>query len=674
MAYDFDAIVIGAGAGGLTVARGLNAAKKKVLLIEKGAFGGDCTNVGCVPSKALLDYVFKNPRCGLGDALRFAREKRDAVRTTETAATLTTEGIHVVVGTAQFSSNHSVVVDGKTYTARNSIVSTGSRPLRIAVPGVPAEKIITNEEFFDVQKDLKSIVILGGGYIGCELAEACARAGVLVTVLQREERLVPREEPTASEYLLQYFKGLGIKVYLQSSVTSANEHEISFTSEGKEEKTEYDAVLLALGRTVDVSSLALDTASVTVKKGIVVDAYNRTSCKHIYAIGDCVDGNPQFTHVANNEGRQVVRNILFPYVTSSYRKEPIPSTLYTHLEIAKVGLTEADALTKFSSTAVGVQQLSFEHNDRALVTDTGEGCIKLIYTKPWGRIIGGTIVSEHAGEILPRLTSAIRARETVFSVSRQIFGYPTRADLLKRTADRASLSILLGLKNEVSMLIARNTTAIIAFVFWLLLVSLFGYVKFTSGLTILGMFKEFLMFSAHNPIAPLVYIVVYALRPLIFFPATLLTFSSSVLFGPFYGFLYTMIGENMSANIAYVMGRVFGKSLFRNAAWIESFRERIGKDLFRNLLIARFIFLPFDMTNYASGILRLRWKTYAITTALGIIPGVLVFVLAGASVDMAQFVADLKISINTKPLLISGIIFALALYLSKYLKRAEIAR
>ncbi len=290
-----------------------------------------------------------------------------------------------------------------------------------------------------------------------------------------------------------------------------------------------------------------------------------------------------------------------------------------------------------------------------------------------GKILGATVVGSKAGEILGVLTLAMQENISAYRLSSLIFPYPTRSELIKRVADRFVVYTLSHWKDETRYLLKKNILPLITGGIWMSILTGFFYYKYTTGATSLSIAQSLYQFLVASPWGPVVYIIVYAIRPVIFFPATLLTFMSGALFGVGGGFLYTMIGENLSANIAYGIGKIFGRSILKgeSTGLLSDLQTRFQKDSFIPTLLTRFLFLPFDLVNYAAGILRVQWKGFFWGTAIGIIPGALVFIIAGASIENAASFDLSAIHFDMKFLLISGVIFIISILLARALKKWE---
>lgn len=233
------------------------------------------------------------------------RKRRQMIQDEETPEEIRKHGPEVIAGFASFRDAHTVLVDGKTeVTAKYIVVSTGSHASVIDIPGVKKEDILTNETVFELTENIRDLVVIGGGYIGCELAEAFQNLGVRVTIVQRNDRLIPREERESSELLQEIFKSKGMRILTKTGIEKAEDGNlIAKDTNGQIRKIRYDKILIALGREPNIRGLNLEKVGILSDKGIIADSFNRTSTKNVFAIGDCVDGNPQFTHLANNEGR-----------------------------------------------------------------------------------------------------------------------------------------------------------------------------------------------------------------------------------------------------------------------------------------------------------------------------------------------------------------------------------
>ncbi|MDC0506040.1 FAD-dependent oxidoreductase [Candidatus Gracilibacteria bacterium] len=679
--YDYDIAVVGSGSGGLTVAFGLSAAGKNVVMIEKGLLGGDCTNFGCVPSKALIDISKTSPGIGLKAGLKQVRARRKLIQDEETVEKIESHGPKVLQGFASFVDEHTLKIKGdktKKITAEKIILSTGSRACECPVEGIDPKHTLNNETIFEQKSDIKNLVIIGGGYIGCELAESISDLGTNVTLIQRNDALIAREEQESSKLLQGIFKKKGIKVHTGAYIKSADKAEIIITDKDgkKEKKIAYDKVLVALGRRANIEKLGLKNAGIDAdEKGIIVDKYNRTSKKHIFSIGDCVSGNPQFTHWANNEGRGVIRNILVPIHNSSVRNAALPAVLYTHKEVARVGKTETEIKQKYSDEEYVSKIMYFDKNDRSKVTDDTTGFVKINFKRLTGKILGATIFGTGAGEMLPILTAAIDNNISAYRLASTIQPYPTKSDMIKRVLDTYVVGTLGNIKNELKFFLKNNALQIATALIWLAIIAAFFSYKSAAGLSFEQMALTLYNFLGGSLWGPILYILIYTVRPVVLFPGVLMTFMSGALFGFVPGLIYTVFGATFSALFAHFLGGVFGKKLLSDEGGgiIDTLRKQTSDSPFMSTLMTRLLFFPYDLTNYACGFLKVPWKPFAIATFVGIIPGSAVFILAGAAFhnETLTSFSDALSGIDTSLLIWAAILFVATLGFAKLLKKLQ---
>jgi len=638
MKYDYDIAVVGAGSGGLTVAFWLAAAGKKVALIEGGLIGGDCTNFGCVPSKALIDIAKSGQYNSLKSALKEVRKRRQLIQDEETVDKIESHGLKVIEWYASFVDDHTLHVEWAHHThisASNIVLSTGSHAMTIDIPWVDQADILTNETVFEQTEDIQNMIVIWGGYIGSELAESIAAVWTTVHLIQRNIRLIPREEMESSQLLQDIFESKGIHVHTGANVVSAKKKKLMVRNANKTEETiPYDKILIALGRVANTEKLNLEKIGIEYdKKWIVVDKYNRTNKKHIFAIGDCVKGNFQFTHWANNEWRGVIRNILVPFPKSSVRDVTLPAVLYTHLEVARVGRAHTELCERHDPEEFVSKIIYFESNDRSKLTNDTQGFVKVHFKRLSGRILGATIFGKGAWEMLGIFTSAMDNNLSAYKLAKTIQPYPTKADIIKRVCDQFVVGTISNIKKEVSFFIRDNILQIGTALLWLGIMVAFLSYKSVHDLSFEDMALSLYNFLWAGIWWPILYILIYTIRPVVLFPGTFMTFMSGALFG-FVGWLsYTLIGATFSALFAYVLWGVFGKKLLSgdDAGIIGSLKSKVDKEPFVSVLMTRLLFFPYDITNYACGFLKVKWKEFTLATFIGIIPGSAVFILAGAA-------------------------------------------
>ena len=449
----YDAVVIGGGTAGLVTASGTAALGGRVALVERRLMGGDCLNFGCVPSKALIaasrvaQTVRSAGRFGIeaGEALvDFARvfegmrERRARIAPNDSQQRFEGLGVEVFRGDARFLSPREVAVGDQVLKGSHCVIATGTRALVPLVPGLNRVPFYTNETFFDeLREKPESIMILGGGPIGCELAQVLARLGVRVVLVEMLERLLPRDDREASRLVAEALARDGVE--LRTGTQAAG-----FEREGPRIKAQLKtmegttsltvgALLVAVGRAANVQSLNLAEAGVAfTPKGVTVNQHLQTSARHIFACGD-VAGPYAFTHTADYQARIVVRNILLPrlfWAKADYRV--VPWVTYTDPEVAQVGLTEDEASKQ--GLRFDLHRLGLEDLDRAVVEREEHGFVKVL-TAGKGRILGATIVGPRAGEVIHELVLAMKAGVGLGTLSGTIHAYPTFSAAVQRVAD-----------------------------------------------------------------------------------------------------------------------------------------------------------------------------------------------------------------------------------------------
>jgi len=448
--YDYDIGIIGGGAAGLTVASGAAQLGAKTLLIEKEpALGGDCLHYGCVPSKTLIRsaHVYHQVK----HAQRFGLPKMDvppvdfsqiARRIVEVIAVIQKHdseerfcrlGAQVQFGDAQFKDDHAVDLDGRTVSAKTWVVATGSSPARPPIPGLDAIETLTNREIFSLQQLPGSLIVLGGGPIGIEMAQAFNRLGTAVAVVDRADQILGKEDPDMAGAVQAVMESEGVNFYLGASIESASQaagrKTVTFTQkEGRSVSLAADAVLVAMGRAVNVDGLNLEAAGVTYERsGIVVNARLRTSQKHIYAAGD-VSGGYQFTHAAGYEGGVVVSNAVFR-LPRKVDYTWLPWCTYTDPELASIGMNERAAAAAGIETRIWTE--AFADNDRGLAEGQTEGRIKLILDKK-EKPLGVQILGPRAGDLISEWVAALNGGVKLSTLAAAIHPYPTLGEISKR--------------------------------------------------------------------------------------------------------------------------------------------------------------------------------------------------------------------------------------------------
>ncbi len=439
-----DICIIGAGSGGLSVAAGAAQMGAKVVLLEGHKMGGDCLNYGCVPSKALLAAGHKaheTAEAAFGVAGHrpepdFAAAKDHVHAVIDTIAPVDSQerfegfGVHVIREVGHFVSESEVQAGDTTIKARRFVVATGSRPFVPPIPGLENVPHHTNETIFDLRQRPEHLIIIGGGPIGMEMAQAHRRLGCRVSVLEGAKAL-GKDDPEAAALVLETLRGEGIEI-----VEGAKAARISGSEGAIVVETEDGAVfegshlLVAVGRQVNVDTLDLEKAGVDYTRGgVTVDKGLRSTNKRVYAVGDAA-GGMQFTHVASYHAGVIIRPMLFG-LPAKARTDHIPWVTYTAPELAQVGMTEAEA-RKAHGDRLFVARAKFDHNDRAIATGQGRGFLKVMVVK--GRPVGATMVGPQAGELIHIWSLAIASNLKMSAISGMVAPYPTLGEINKRAA------------------------------------------------------------------------------------------------------------------------------------------------------------------------------------------------------------------------------------------------
>jgi pyruvate/2-oxoglutarate dehydrogenase complex dihydrolipoamide dehydrogenase (E3) component len=443
-----DICVIGAGAGGLTVAAAASAFGVPVVLIEKGRMGGACLNNGCVPSKALIAaaervhglrhgarFGVRTVRFGVDFAAvnGYVRETIDAIAPQDSRERFIGLGVRVIAGVARFTDRRTVAVDDTTIRARRFVIATGSSPAIPAIPGLAETPHLTNQTVFDLTDCPRHLIVIGAGTVGLELAQAFRRLGSEVTVLDAATPLAG-DDPECAAIVLDALAREDVKLRIGVKIAQVRRAlarvQVVVTTPAGEETIEGTHLLVAAGRRPNVEDLALDAAGIHhAPHGIAVDKRLRTTNKRVYAIGD-VTGGPKFAHLANYQAGLVVRHALFR-IPFKVDHRAIPSVTYTDPELAQVGLLEEEA--RAHTGAIRVLRWPYRENDRAQTTGATNGHIKVI-TNRGGDILGATIVGAKASETIAAWTLAINQKLNIRAFAGLIVPYPTYAEVGKRAA------------------------------------------------------------------------------------------------------------------------------------------------------------------------------------------------------------------------------------------------
>ncbi len=443
-------VIIGGGPAGLVVASVAGQLGVRTTLIERGpALGGDCLHTGCVPSKTLIHTArvaalmrrgaefglpAADPRVDLGAVMDRVRSVVDSIQAHDDPERFRGYGVDVVFGKARFTGPREVRAGDRRITGRRFVIATGSRPAVPPIPGLAEAGYLTSDTVWSLRELPRRLAVLGAGPIGLELAQAFARLGSRVTLLDMAPRLLPGEDPETGEALRGILEAEGIRVLTGVGVERVERNGAVTTLHGRDSETafavEADELLVATGRHPDIEALGLDAAGVAyTRTGITVDARLRTSAKHIFACGDCCGPHP-FTHMAEYQAGVVIGNAVFRLPRRvDYRV--VPRVIYCDPELARIGLNETEA--RREGLDVEILRFPFGQVDRAIAENETAGEARLVVRR--GRLLGATLLGPHAGELIHELALAMQAKIPVSRISATIHAYPTLAQIHRRAVN-----------------------------------------------------------------------------------------------------------------------------------------------------------------------------------------------------------------------------------------------
>ena len=449
----YNLVVVGAGTAGLVSAIGAAGLGARVALIERHLMGGDCLNVGCVPSKALLRaaraaadvaragamgvQVPPGTRVDFGAVMDRMRRLRARISRADAAARYRDLGVDVYLGEARFAGPDTVTVDGRTLRFTRAVIATGARATAPPIPGLAEAGYLTNETVFSLTALPRRLAVIGAGPIGCELAQAFARFGAAVTLLEVAPRILLREDADAATRVAAALARDGIRTLTGCRIhrveAASGARRLDVEAAGQRETIEVDAVLVGAGRAPNVEGLGLEAAGVAydTAAGVRVDDRLRTTNRRVYAAGDVCTAY-RFTHHSDFQARIVIQNALF-LGRAKASALTLPRCTYTDPEVASVGLGEAEAAERGVRLRTFMQEL--EEVDRAILDGETEGFVKIHVREGTDRIAGATIVARHAGEMVSEITLAMAHGVGLGAIARTIHPYPTQADAIRRLGD-----------------------------------------------------------------------------------------------------------------------------------------------------------------------------------------------------------------------------------------------
>jgi pyruvate/2-oxoglutarate dehydrogenase complex dihydrolipoamide dehydrogenase (E3) component len=467
---DYDLCVIGGGAAGLVTAAGAATLGAKVILIDKAKLGGDCLYHGCVPSKTLIHSA--NTAHTIRHAHRFGLKAHheaidqalirhriaDVIKHIEpndSPERFRALGVEVVQGEATFTNEDTVEVNRRGIKARKFVIATGSKPVIPGLEGLADIDYFTNETIFSTNETIESLVIIGAGPIGCELAQSYQRLGVNVSLVSRNT-LLPREDADMAEIVKQQFIVDGVDLHLTAHITKVEKTAsgIRLQIDGEKQQSERrwleaSHLLIATGRHLDFSSLNLQQAGIEISQGrLVLDERLRTTNQKVFACGDCA-GPYQFTHMAEHQASVVLQNALF-HLPIKAKTQGVPWCTFTSPELARVGLSEQQA--RQQSIKHKVYSFPFSEIDRAICDGDTVGMAKVIVSSR-GKVLGAAIVGPHAGELIAEFSLAISQGLKLSALSKAIHIYPTLAQINRRVADQQLKAALRPVKKRLIKLV-----------------------------------------------------------------------------------------------------------------------------------------------------------------------------------------------------------------------------
>ena len=469
---NYDLVVIGGGTAGLVTAAGSAGIGARVALVERDRLGGECLWNGCVPSKALITAA--RAAAGVGSASRYGvrvgssaidfhavmesvRGAQQRIAPHDSPERFRALGVDVVQGEARFTGERTIAVDGRAINARRVVIATGSAPAVPPIPGLSDVHYLTNETIFSLSVLPHRLLVLGGGPIGLELAQAFTRLGAHVDVVEAAPQLLPREDRELATLLGERLQAEGVRLHLGRRATRVERDgdAVRLTLEAQRGgngdpsapvSLEGDALLVATGRAPRLDALELARGGVEAGKGaITVDDGLRTTADGVWAAGDCV-GPLRFTHVADYQARLVIRNAFFP-LASRADYSIVPWVTFTEPELAHVGLTEDEARQRHGD-GVRVWRRPFADVDRAITDDATAGLVKLVTTAR-GRILGGHVLGHGAGSLIAEIAIAMKHGISAHALGNTIHAYPTYPEAIKQAAEQYTRSRFTGALQRV---------------------------------------------------------------------------------------------------------------------------------------------------------------------------------------------------------------------------------
>jgi pyruvate/2-oxoglutarate dehydrogenase complex dihydrolipoamide dehydrogenase (E3) component/uncharacterized membrane protein YdjX (TVP38/TMEM64 family) len=667
----YDVVVIGAGSAGLVACKLANGLGKKTALIEKRKIGGDCTWFGCIPSKALIKSaaiahdITRLAEFGLdtGNGVRLNADKVMAhVRAVVQAdaaehppESYEKEGINVIFGSPRFLDNRRIDINGRVITAKKFIICSGSHPFIPPIEGIETVEYLTNETIFDLQTLPESMIILGGGPIGAEMCCALNRLGVKITVVQRAEHILTREDRELVLPLMDSLKAEGVNFLTGCIITklSRRDDRVFATirdADGKESQIDAEAILISVGRRPNLQGLDLEKASVEFDdRGIKVNAHLRTTAKNIYAAGDVVPPY-LFTHIAEYEAVIAATNASLPLPVKKTDYENVLWCTFTAPELARSGMTEDQAKETYGDK-VRVYRWQHKDVDRAK-TDLAQNGLTKIICDSKGKILGIHILGHAAAELMHEVQLAKSLNKPFSKIASVIHAYPSYSDAIRQPAKKCYIDLL---QNNIFVKMLKTLTARqnrIRLILLAVVIALIVALRLSGlgdAITLQNLQRngdKLVAFSNENyPLSVLTYILVYIAIAGFSIPgATVLTLAGGYLYNALLGAIYVNIAATTGATLAFLFARyIAGKSLQKKySRRLTKFNTELDRNGVSYILTLRFIPLfPFFLINIFAGLTNMRLRTFIWTTSVGIFPGSFIYAFAGKQLGTIESIKDI---------------------------------
>lgn len=468
MAFDYDIIAVGGGAAGLVTAAGAAGLGARVALIERQRMGGECLWTGCVPSKALLacaraaaaarDASRYGVRTGevtidFAAAMRHVHAARLAIAPNDSPDRFRGLGVDVIAGEARFTAERTLRVANRTVSGRHIVIATGSRPVIPNISGLKNVPFETNETIFEITELPRSLIVLGGGAIGVEMAQAFALLGSRVTLIEAAPRILMSEDAELTSIVTAELEAAGVNLHVGAAVSRVERRDNGIRAQTANSTFDADMLLVATGRASVLDTLDLAAGGVSTKEGeLVLDSKLQTSASNVWAAGD-VTGGPRFTHVADYQARAVLRNALFP-LSAAVNYDVVPRVTYCIPELARVGLTHEEGITQHGDK-VSVFKREFSHLDRAIADGHTTGILKIVADGK-GKILGGHVLGHHASSIIAEIALAMKEGVPLSRLSALMHAYPTYAESVKQSADAYVRAGFTGISKSLANWIVRK--------------------------------------------------------------------------------------------------------------------------------------------------------------------------------------------------------------------------